>query len=290
MSEGLPRVAVVMVHHGNLEITLRALRALADSRDVALSIGLVLADRAGVPDELSVMGGEFDFRGPFHVFAQGPLGYAAALNLGVRQSFADAEFLFFMNHDVLVEVDTVSTLVGALESRPEAVAVGPVLLFPGEDGLVWNAGSVMHWPSARPGSLHYKGSLADVPTEPYEVDYVCGAALLMRRSDFNECGPWPEEYFLYFEDAELGEHVRRAGKKNMVVPTARSVHHVGSATSAQPARTEYYRVRNRILFSRRWAPAGIGPRLRRAHFVLKKLFKLGSAARGAWDGWLGRSS
>ena len=288
MSAQPPRVSVVMVHHGELEISLRALDALAWSRDVDLSIVLVLTDRTDVPDAFSVLGGDFDFSGPFHVYAQGPLGYAAALNFGVRMADASAEYLFFMNHDVLVDAQSISKLVAELSQRSEAAAVGPVLLFPDDSEVVWNAGSVIHWPSSRPGSLHYLGKIADVPAEPYAVDYLCGAAVLMRQQDFDEVGPWPEDYFLYFEDADLGERIRRAGKESVVVPAARAVHHFGSATGAQPRQTEYYRVRNRLLFSKRWAPPGLGPRLRRAHFALKKLLKIGPAARGALNGWLGR--
>lgn len=279
-----------MVHYGDFDITRQSIVALAASEDVNVELTLVVNDGQEVPVWLrSLLEESFAEKTRTLKMGSGVTGYSGALNAATRRvrSGLDPQYFFFMNHDVIVERGTLACLCEELDRNARALAVGPVLLFPGAEQNVWNAGSVIHWPACRPGSLHYRESLTAVPERPYAVDYLCGAAMLMKKDHVDEIGGWSEDYFLYFEDADMGERIRRVGRTSVVVPTARAVHHVGSASGAEPDRTAYYRVRNRILFSRRWAPPGVGPRLRRAHFIFKNLLKRGPKARGALAGLFG---
>jgi hypothetical protein len=101
-------------------------------------------------------------------------------------------------------------------------------------------------------------------------------------------GPLAEEYFLYFEDADLCFRAREAGWRVEIEPRALARHDAGSALQGLSGLAAYCRARGRIHFSRRWAPPGSRAALARLRFAVPRLFRGGAAGRGALDGLRGR--
>lgn len=287
-------VDVIIVHHGAPDVTVRTVEALRESRRVEVGVTLIdngPGDGAGAVLRALVGRVRDEFpRGVRYSRAAANLGYGGGVNAGFHGLAArePSSHVFFMNHDVVVEPDTLRTLVDTLECDHTAAAAGPVNLFDGDDDLVWNAGSDIEWPAARPRSRFHRQSRDALPETPYEVGYLAGCAILMRASRCAEFGPFAEDYFLYFEDADLGERIRRAGLRSIVNPRARVRHRPGSAVEAEPGLAAYYRVRNRILFSRRWGKPRPGVAAARLWFMLRKLARGGAEGQGARDGRAGR--
>ena len=90
---------------------------------------------------------------------------------------------------------------------------------------------------------------------PVAVPTLSGALLGFRRDLVARFGPWPEEYFLYFEETEWLRRVRRGRGRLAVVPAARARHAWGHA--AEPGRLgqRYERSRQRFL-RRHWPLTG----------------------------------
>jgi GT2 family glycosyltransferase len=84
------------------------------------------------------------------------------------------------------------------------------------------------------------------------VDFVPGAAMLVRRGVFEDVGLLPEEWFLYFEETDFCVRAGRAGWKVAVDTGARAVHRFGSADGLPSEVLVYYFVRNRLLFGERF--------------------------------------
>ena len=83
------------------------------------------------------------------------------------------------------------------------------------------------------------------------VDFVPGAAMLVRRKVFDDIGLLPEEYFLYFEETEFCVRAAEAGWKVAVETGARVVHRFASSDGLPTEVLLYYFVRNRLLFGQR---------------------------------------
>lgn len=308
-----PRVEAIVVHHGDGEDVPSSLEALRASRGVRLGVTLVhQGPERELPEPIRLYleetGAGASSPGSVHVELS-PVndGYAAGLNRGLR-AVLDREapdFILLLNPDIWLEPETIRTLVEALEEEPAARAAGPVLVEldasgPGESGAlgegdrrVWNAGSEVDWPSGRGRSLEFGRRLAGVRKKIpriQSVGYLAGCAVLLEAAAARELFPLEESYFLYYEDAELGERIRRAGGTSLVVnaPGALAGHREGTATGARPGARRYYQARSRILFSRRWAPRGLAPRLFRAAFILRRLLGGGPGALGALDALRGR--
>jgi GT2 family glycosyltransferase len=112
------------------------------------------------------------------------------------------------------------SLVAFMEGHPRAGAVGPRLLnpdgttqtsarpFPSPLAMAGHASAVRRLPSARRAAERY---LRTPPVgSASRVDWLLGAAMLIRRDAYEDVGGWDERFFLYLEDTDfcrrLGSH------------------------------------------------------------------------------------
>lgn len=61
-----------------------------------------------------------------------------------------------------------------------------------------------------------------------EVEAISGADLMLRKSVLDEIGLFNERFFLYFEEVELLNRMKKNGYKNMLVPSAKIIHIEGA--------------------------------------------------------------
>ena len=149
-------------------------------------------------------------------------GLTKALNIGWRA--ADAEYVFFLHDDTVVEPETVIRLADVLDANPDAAAVCP-LLVDGEGKPAPQLGNLPPDGQWRPA--------APAGTEPMAVAYPRGAALLMRVFAIKAIRQIDERYGQFGSDADLAAQIRRAGKKMLLVPQARVRHRGREAWTAQ---------------------------------------------------------
>ena len=161
---------------------------------------------------------------------------------GNNLAFAHAEgrYVLFLNPDTIVQPMALRAMVQRADALPELGALGPKVLNPDRSlqrslfrsprlSDFLDSFALTRVPGfARVfGYLGYKD--ADYQHER-TVDAVSGCALLARRSLLQEIGAFDEEYFIYFEEADLCERIRRSGHKIYYTPEA-SVVHLGGATT-----------------------------------------------------------
>lgn len=170
------------------------------------------------------------------------LGFAAGCNAGARAAGGDA--LLFLNNDTQVSAGWLSPLAEAL-AAPGVGAVGPLLLYP--DGRTQHCGVSF---TALGGVRHlYTDFPGDHPAvrRAHPLQAITGAALLLRRTDFEAAGGFCEDYANGYEDLELCFALRRRGLSPAVVP-ASVVFHAESRTPGRHLRT----TANATLFGQRW--------------------------------------
>jgi len=67
--------------------------------------------------------------------------------------------------------------------------------------------------------------------QPFEVDFVLGAAMMVRGSLVDQIGGLDEEFFMYCEEMDWCVRLAQAGHPVYAVPTARVLHHAGKSSS-----------------------------------------------------------
>ena len=183
------------------------------------------------------------------------LGYAAGNNVGLRYAMAqeNCDYVWILNNDTLVEPDALAELVKYMEIHHEVGICGSKMVYAWDRSRLQGYGGIYHRWTAR------SEACVDV-RKIGQIDYVIGAAALVRRSFLEEVGLMAEDYFFYFEELDWAERAR--GKYRLSCAPCSVVYHqegatIGACPNASEGKSmlsDYYMVRNRLLFTRRYHP------------------------------------
>lgn len=166
-------------------------------------------------------------------------GFAYGNNLGVRMAIENgADYLLLLNPDTAVRPNAIASLVAFMQSRPDAAIAGPS--FENVDGAEWPI--AFRFPSV--GSefcaalgiglvtrlLGDKTVARRMQPVTQRVDWVSGAAMMIRPQVFTAIGGFDESYFLYFEETDFCRRAARAGFATWYFPESRVMHIMGQST------------------------------------------------------------
>lgn len=216
-------ITALIVSHNRARNLRRCLESLQRSEDRG-KVEVVVVDN-GSTDESPDM--ESDFPGVRFIRIPRNFGLTKALNIGVRS--ATGEFILLLHDDTEVAPDTLRVLASVLGSRPEIGAACPLLV--DEGGAP--APQIRSLPTPQRPFAPWQP--ADPEAGEQTVEYALGAALMLRSFFLRAMRQIDERYGLYGSDAELCAQVRRAGKKILLIPSARVTHHAEPASSPSPA-------------------------------------------------------
>ena len=87
-----------------------------------------------------------------------------------------------------------------------------------------------------------------------QTKYAHGGGMMVSRKVIDEVGLMPEEFFLYYEELDWSEQIRKKGFKIYFQPDALLYHKESMTTGKTSPLKTYYLTRNRILFMRRNMP------------------------------------
>ncbi len=165
-------------------------------------------------------------------------GFAAGVNVGIRAT--TAPYVLVLNPDAEIWEGTLAGLVKLADERPRAGAIGPMIR--NSDGTVYPSGrtvppigtAVGHafLGTVRPDnrwSRSYRMADWDRRSER-QVDWISGAAFLLRRDALDEVGLLDERFFLYAEEVDLFKRLREAGWAIVFTPELEVVHEQGVST------------------------------------------------------------
>lgn len=225
-------------------------------------------------------------------------GLAAGWNRGIAET--GSEHVLVLNADAWLVEDALSRLVAAADRHPRAAAIGPKLLNP--DGSLQRSvrGFPTTWRLAteylylrklapRSRSLNaFYGAGFDHQSER-AVEWVMGACFLLRRSAYDEVGPFDERFFLFSEEVDWMRRATDRGWSVVFTPEARCVHVSGAAHGGRLYREN---VRGHLRYLSLHGRPGEAERARkmlRASLAVRGRIHRGERARSYRDAaaWLG---
>jgi GT2 family glycosyltransferase len=177
------------------------------------------------------------------------LGYGGGMNAGIARLLdRQVDAILLLTHECRLDRDALRTLAERLEETATLGAVGPLLGFIAEPERVFSAGGRIEPRTWRPRHLNQPALVAEwAGRPPHPVEWLDGAAILLRSSAVRQAGTIDEEYFLYFEEAEYLLRIQALGWGVECVPAAIAWQQPGT-------RPTYLWVRNRLRFLARTAP------------------------------------
>ena len=173
-------------------------------------------------------------------------GFGANHNTVIRAT--SGRYVYVLNEDTTAGDWAFDRIVAYLDSHPRVAALGPRLVYP--DGRLQDSAWRFPTPLVSALGLLTVGKLGVKQSHGgtvHAVDWVMGAALVLRREALDQVGLFDEDFFLYSEEVDLQFRLRQAGWDVHYFPDATVVHHESQFSADIPERRihEMWRSRHR---------------------------------------------
>lgn len=232
------KTIVIVLNWNGKEDTLRCLSSL---KAVTTEHSVVVVDNGSTDDSVNAIATAFP---EVHLIETGAnLGYADGNNVGLRYALGQSpDAILILNNDTVLDPGILRAfqkrdlpIQGAKQLQMEA----PSRL--GQLGGRWNPATGMFDPVGI-------DDLADLWTEPVELDYVSGCALFVRAEVFRRVGLFDARFFLFWEECDWCFRAAGEGYRSTLCPEANVYHHGSASFVGGLPHTTYYWWRNRLLW------------------------------------------
>jgi len=205
------------------------------------------------------------------------LGYAAGVNLALDRLPGSTPYVLLLNADVMVEPETIGSVLEVMEAEREIGAATCRLLLPSgsidpacrrsEPTVVSSLAKQLGISRLYPDNQvlgRYNLTYLDADA-PHDVDSGTGAFLMLRRRALEDAGGrLDERFFLFGEDLALCRRIREAGHRIRYWPDVTALHVKGSGRIRNSRTTRHF-YRAMWIYYRKWG------RFRSNPFVLAGL-------------------
>jgi GT2 family glycosyltransferase len=262
----MKKICVVTVNYNTAEDTTTFLHSLKHLKSPDFEIEAVVVDNGSekiykLPENL---------KNTTLIRSDTNTGFSGGYNIGMKEALKNgADFILIVNNDTVMDPDMLTNLLKVLESDPKIGLTTPKIYFAkGHEfhkdryqseelgKVLWFAGGYTDWNNVM--SIHR--GMDEVDHGQYdkteEIEFASGCCMLFKKEVLKKVGLLDDRYFLYYEDADLNERVKRGGYKIYYVPSAKLIHiNAASTGGAGNVLHDYFLTRNKMLFGMTYAPA-----------------------------------
>jgi GT2 family glycosyltransferase len=243
----LPLVSIIALNYNNTTVTVEFLRSIKEHCHYP-AIEVIVADNGSVEDPTRACRAAYP--GVKMVLTGANLGFSAGNNAGIRQ--ASGDYFFIVNNDTEFTPGLLEGLLDIFRKYPDAGMACPKFQYYFDKGTIeWAGFSKVNVFTGRNEAIGHGEKDEGQHNSVHQTPYAHGGGMLVPRSVVEKAGMMPEEFFLYYEELDWSEQIRRKGYKIYYQP-ASLIYHKESMTTgkASPLKT-FYQTRNRILFMKR---------------------------------------
>lgn len=167
------------------------------------------------------------------------LGFSRACNLGAKK--ARGRILFFLNPDTELLDDKLIDFLPFLE-RESIGIIAPLLMTADGKPQAWSGGKMITPLGTLLRNVFKKKNFFSLTNPPIrKLEWVSGAAFLIKKTLFERLGGFDEKFFMYFEDVDFCKRVTELGKEILLFSQSIVLHHGGgSVENAQTQKKLYY--------------------------------------------------
>lgn len=263
----MKKVAVVTVSYNTHDDTINFLQSLKNVKKINFELDIIIVDNGSkeifkLPENLKSDAVKL-------IRSETNTGFSGGYNIGMKEALKrGADYVLIVNNDTIVDPEMITNLLEVLESKANIGVTTPKIYFAKgheyhkdrykKDELgkvIWFAGGHTDW--ANVITIHR--GIDEVDHGQYDTieptDFASGCCMMFKREVLEKVGLLDDKYFLYYEDADLNERIKRAGYKIYYVPTAILIHvNAASTGGAGNVLHDYFISRNKMLFGMTYAP------------------------------------
>jgi len=225
-------LSVIIVNYNGGELFDRCMASLY-SHPPCSSMEVIVLDNGSTDGSTERI--EQNFTKVIMVRLSANIGLAKAFNEGIRRS--SGRYIMSLDNDTELLDGSLDALIKFLDSQPQVGAVGARLLnpdlsiqqtarrFPHPLNALFGRRSLLtKWFPNNPISKRYLMPEFEASQQPYRVDWVSTAALVVRRKVFDQIGGLDEGFFVYWVDADWCYRINQAGWEIHCVPASQIIH------------------------------------------------------------------
>lgn len=232
-------LSIIILSFKNPGLLRLCLKSLANALPNNFDCEIIVVDNASTYETRSVVKDEFydKFRKIKLVSIKENAGYTRGVNEGIKK--AEGEYIFYINHDVVITRGAIEDLLGYFKNRPDIGLIGPELLnfndshqnscfrFYTPETILYRRAPYL--PFASKNLDHFTMNDKNMK-EPMEVDWLSGAVFMSPRSAINKVGLLDENLFHYFSDVDWSRRFWENGYKVVYCPVAKIYHYHGQGS------------------------------------------------------------
>jgi GT2 family glycosyltransferase len=236
-------VSIITVNYNGLKDTRNFLASLKQNIDNA-DYEMIVVDNGSVQNEAIILQDEFEWAKVIR--SEENLGFAGGNNIGIDN--ANGNFLLFINNDIIISSEFLTSLINRLSSDEKIGIVSPKIVY-SDNRLCYGGCQPL-------GKYLIKINYITDNRNPQtnlatETSLAHGAAMITKREVIEKVGKWPENYFLYSEEVDYCLTIKRDGYTIWYEPES-IVCHIGSQSTGKDSPLKYYyNTRNRFLLYKR---------------------------------------
>ena len=258
----VPKVYIVILNWNRYEDTSECLASLSKLVIKNYSLNVTVVDNGSTDGSVAKLKKNKKLNFNINFIETGKnLGYAAGNNVGIKYALENgADYVFILNNDTTVSPNIIEEFIKASNKYKNALVFTPKIYFAKGfefrkiykkmdlGKVIWSAGGSIDWGNVYATNTH----VDEVDKGQFQgskiTDFASGAGMFIMAKAFKQYGLFDERYYMYLEDVDFCERVKRNGGKILYVGAAVMWHKVAQSSAVGSDLNDYYITRNRLLF------------------------------------------
>ncbi len=180
------------------------------------------------------------------------LGYAGGNNVGLEYALKQKyEYILLLNNDTIVDPQIVEAFLEGFREYPSAGILGGKIYLMDEPIRIDHFGGMWNRRKMEFDFFGWREEDLGQFTKSIPLDYVCGAAVMIKKEVLEKIGLFDPRFFLFWEEADLCFRARNAGYEVRTCPDAKLWHKVSASFVGGKPHASYFVHRNRLLWVER---------------------------------------
>lgn len=240
-----PKVSIISINYNGAGVTCELLDSL--KKITYPNVEVIIVDNASHEDSSSIFQNH-----PWITFISSNenIGFAGGNNLGINAATGD--YFMLLNNDTEVDPGFIEPLIERMENDKSIGIVSPKILFHHRPGVIQFAGfNPINRYTSRGTSIGFGQKDIGQYNQSHATSRAHGAAMMISRRAVEKVGLMAELFFLYYEEMDYCERIRKAGFSIWYESGSKIYHKESMSTGKGSTLKTYYLTRNRLLYQRR---------------------------------------
>ncbi len=235
-----PVIYAVILNWNRADLTIRGVESIIS---VCPHVEIIIVDNGSTDDSVMILKARF----PDITIIENceNLGFGAGNNPGIRYALEHkAQYVWLLNNDIIIESGSLPAMLDKFAENADVGIVGSAVCdMANPENLLALGGGMI-----KPGRSFAVHCVSRADLE--HLSYITGSSMLIKAEVLEQTGLFDENFFMYWEDADLCLRAKNAGYSLCVAEKSRILHENG-ASSNDSALKSYQIFKSGLYFHRK---------------------------------------